>query len=258
MQKFSDIVNRQIVEQLEPVNEVNILNWLMNFLKKTSDFISVWLKKGNKKYKIDLTKGSLQSNKKESKMNIMQLNKEWKSNEIYKKCYPKTTRFITSDYKMLKPDSIGKNDWENIILKLYVYTPKVNYNGENYPCSVAIYPQKKLELIKNYLNIDSFETSELITNEEAMKNILFETFIDDLRASKGTSYVGITLIPKDPSIYKKFKYHGKGFIEDEIEDKEEDINEANDEDNDNDNDDNDKDDKNKAPAKKIRILKLDF
>ena len=217
MKTFSQIVNNKIFEYYGKIEEANVVNWFTDFLKKTSDFITIWQKKGNSKYTVDQSKGTIQANNSEVKLNILQLKKIWNGAKFYKKCYPQTNNWITHEQTQLKPEIIDKNDWDNVSLKMYVYTPEVNYNGENYPCAIGIYPQKKIEVIEGYLHIDSFETSELIMNKEIRNNI-FEIFIDDLRKSKGTSYNGITLIPKNPSLYNKYKYKGKSFEEIEIED----------------------------------------
>lgn len=247
MQNFSNIVNRQISESLEPINinEANIFQWLSDFFKKTSRFIDTWIKKGNKKYKIDLSKGTIQSNSKEAKSNISELKKSWKNNKIYKQCYPQTNNFIQHEQEQVRPESVTKNDWDNVVTKIYVYTPNVNYDGENYPTAIAIYPQKKIELLEGFFNIQSFETSNLIQNKD-INPTLFEMFVDDIKKSKGGS--GITIVPKNPSQYTKLSYHGKTFEQTEIEDEDEKA-KKNKEKDDNEIDKN---------IKKIIILKLEF
>lgn len=223
MKTFSQIVNQNIFECDNMVNEANILAWFTSFLKKTSNFIDIWQKKGGTKYKIDLSKGSIQANNKDIKTSLSNLQKQLKNNKTYRKCYPKTLRYAGADAQALRPEIIDKKDWENVTVKMYVYTPEVNYNGENYPCAIAIIPQKKTEVVEGYINFQSFETSELIMNKE-IRNQIFEIFVNDIK-KKNPSAKGISIIPKNPSNYSIYKYQGKAFesveIENEIEEKEE-------------------------------------
>lgn len=225
MKSFSEIVNTQILNNeqdtgdLKEINEVNILKWFGNFLDRTSSFLEIWLKKGGKKYRIDETKGKIQATKKEIKVNINQLRKTWSNDKIYKKCYPKTTNFIANQQANIRPDDIDKKDWDNLAIKMIVYTPEINYAGENYPCAVGIYPQKKIELLDGYFHIESFEASTMIQNKEII-NRIFEIFVDEIRKSKGSSYNGLTVVSMSPANYSRYTYHGKHFETAEIENKE--------------------------------------
>lgn len=244
MKTFSGIYNKNFFTSFGQINEDNAVDWFSKFLTKTSNFLDIWIKKGNSKYKIDLSKGKIQSNNTNIQLDANQLKRIWSTSKLYKKCYPKTSNFINHNLANQRPDTIDKNDWENIIVKMYVYTPEINYDGENYPSGVGIYPQKKIELIKDYFTIQSFETSTLIANKE-IQNKIFEFFIDELIKNVGTSFKGIVLYTPNPSSYNVYQYHGHKFETIEIKD-------------------DSKEDKDKPKEevdknkKSIQVLKMDF
>ncbi|MCH5167427.1 MAG: hypothetical protein J1F35_05980 [Erysipelotrichales bacterium] len=249
MRTFGQIVNNKIFEYFGRITEANVVEWFTNFINKTSNFLDVWMKKGGTKYKVDTSKGVIQSNKNDIKLDINELKKIWSPAKLYKKCYPATSNFINNILGTFRPETIDKSDWEKVVVQMYVYTPEINYSGENYPCGVAIYPQKRLDLIEGYFNIQSFETSTMIENKEII-NKIFEAFVTDLKKSVASSAKGLTIYTKTPGKYSIYQFQGKRFETTEIK------NDPDEEQKDKDKSDEEVDkDKNK---KTITVLKMDF
>lgn len=242
MKTFSQIVNENIIKCPIRLNEANVVSWFKDFIDKTSNFIEVWKKKGGQKYKVDLGKGTIQASK-DIKLNIIEAAKTVKESKIYSRCYPKTIKFLGSQHDSVRPNAIDKNDWDKITIQLYVYTPEVNYDGENYPVAFAIIPQKKIELLENYFTIESFEMSTMIKNPE-IRNTVFESFIDKIKKS----FKGIVVVTQTPGDYSLFKYHGKGFEQEDINDPTSAEDKSNKE----------KDDKEVTSETTLSILKLEF
>ena len=248
MKTFGQIVNNKIFEFFGKINEENAVDWFTNFIQKTSNFLDIWIKKGGHKYKIDTSNGTIQSNTSDIKLDINELKRIWSTAKLYKKCYPLTSNYINNVLMSFRPETIDKGDWEKVVVQMYVYTPEINYSGENYPCGVGIYPQKRLDLIEGYFNIQSFETSTMIENKE-IKNKIFETFVTDLKKGPASSAKGLTIYTKSPAKYSAYQFQGKKFETTEIK------NDADEESKDKDKakeeiKDNDK--------KTITVLKLDF
>lgn len=208
MKKISDILYQEI-------NEANAVSWFKDFLKKTSNFIDIWQKKGGTKYKVDLAKGTIQANSKDLKLTSTEFKAALHDAKIYQKCYPKTNVFIGGEQQTKRPEGVDKGEWDNISVKMYVYTPKINYNGENYPVAMAIIPQKKLELLEGYMTLESFEISSMIANKD-IRTKVFEIFIDDLRKTN-TSANGIVVSTDKPANFQIYHYKGKGFEPVEVE-----------------------------------------
>lgn len=190
--------------RINKIFEVNGPHWLSDFLNKTSKFMEVWMKKGNHKIKVD-EKG-ITGTKEEIVMKLQQMNGEFNKNATFKKVFPRTGKYLAGEYKQIQPDGIDGTAWETGDMKLYVYTPEINYEGENYPVACGIVGAKKLQVENDFLHVHCFEMSRIVENLNAV-NFLFESFVDTIKKS----YTGITISAKNPSIYGKFQYHGNKF-----------------------------------------------
>lgn len=191
---------------ISKVFEVNAKNWFNDYIEKTVKFLDVWTQKGNDSIDVDQSKGSIQSNKEKVQLTFNDLSRTFTKYKIYKTIYPQTDKYI-KQYQNLRPDNIDKEDWENILIQMSVYTPKPNYEGENYPVSFGIIPAQKIELIEGFFHVHSFESSELIKNSGEVDKVSFEAFIDNIRQK----FKGITITAPVPTIYKKYVYKGKRF-----------------------------------------------
>lgn len=192
--------------------EVNSKDWLQDFIAKSSQFVEIWKKKGNTKFKIDINKGKIQNSKKNIPVNFRLLSQIFAKNKMYAAAYPLTTKYIKGEYRSIQPEKIDNTDWDNVNIEIYVYTPNINYNGEHYPVAVVLRPVKKLEVIEDFLHIHSFESSSFIANESIV-NSIFEEFVDSVKGS----FKGITISAKVPTAYTKYTYHGHRFEDCDVE-----------------------------------------